>query len=231
MTTSSATTLTGSTYRFGGWAAIASGVFGIIAFWTLIAYLTTTPTEILESKVVLEPGVMPPMARLLLTSNSVGVMLQALFMIPVAFALHDFGRQRSPGVSRAAVTVGIIALCGVALLELLPLVNPEVSDILFMGPMGFVGVWLIVVNCLVAGVLSKTLRIVGIVVGVGWVIEGASFFFLGGLAVLTNGPQAYADDVDFHNGIAIGGVPGNLLYPIWAILLGRKLLRGVGLLR
>lgn len=230
MTTSSATILTGSTYRFAGWAAIASGVFGIIAFGSLIAYLTTTPTEILESKVVLKLGFMPPMSRLLLTSSDVGFMLQALIMIPVALALHDFGRQRSPGASRAAVTMGIIALCSVALLRLLYHVNPEVSGILFMGPTGFVGVWLIVVNCLVAGVLSRGLRITGTVAGVGWVIQGASFFFLGGLAVLTDGPEAYADDVDFHNGIAIGGVPASILYPIWAILLGRKLLRGVGLL-
>lgn len=224
MTTSILATSSGS-HRPAGWAAIASGVLGFIAFWTLIAYIATTPSELLESKVVLKPGAMPTMARFLLTSNSVEVMLQVLFMIPVALALHALGRQHSPGVSRAAVTVGIIALCGVALLELLPLVNPEVSDILFMGPMAFVGAWLIVVNWLLAGVLSRTLRITGTVVGVGWVIQGASFFFLGGLAVLTDGPQAYADDVDFHNGVAIGGVPGNFLYPIWAILLGSKLVR------
>jgi hypothetical protein len=56
----------------------------------------------------------------------------------------------------------------------------------------------------------------------------ASFFFLGGLVVLTDGPFAYANDVDFHNGIAIGGVPGNILYPIWTVLLGRKLAQAQG---
>ncbi len=62
------------------------------------------------------------------------------------------------------------------------------------------------------------------------VIVGASFFFLGGLVVLTEGPYAYAHNVNFHIGIAVGGLPGFIMYPIWAILLGRKLLRGAGLL-
>jgi hypothetical protein len=124
---------TSESYRPAGWAAIASGVIGMIAIGSLIAYLATQATEFLES------GVMPPVGRLLLTSNYVGVILQALFMIPAALALHALGRQRSPGMSRAAVTVGIIALCGVALLRLLLLINPAVSDILFMGPIGFVG--------------------------------------------------------------------------------------------
>jgi hypothetical protein len=214
----------GSTYRSAGWAAIASGFVGILAVGSLIAYLTTQADEFIKS------GVMPPVGRLLITSNYVGVMLQAIFMIPVAVALHTLGRQRSVGVSRAAVTVGIIALCGVALFRLLLLVNPAVSDILFMGPIGFVGVWLIVVNWLLAGVLSRAIRITGTIAGVGLVIVGASFFFLGGLVVLTEGPYAYTSNVAFHIGIAVGGLPGFIIYPIWAILLGRKLLRGVGLL-
>ncbi len=216
---------TSGSYRPTGWAAIASGAIGIIAFGSLIAYLTTTPTEVLESKVILGPGVMAPVSRLLINSSDVSFILQVLFMIPVALVLHAFGRQRSPGVSRVAVTVGIIALCGVALLRLLTLLNPEVSGILFMGPTGFIGAWLIVVNWLLAGVLSRGLRITGTVAGVGLVIQSASFFFLGGLTVLTDGPQAYADDVDFHNGNAIGGVPGSILFSTWAILLGCKLLR------
>ena len=211
-----------------GWAAIASGAFGVLAFSAMLAYLMTTPKEILESEVVLKPGVMPPLSRLLLTSSEVLCMLQALIMIPVALVLHAFGRQRSQGVSRATVTIGVIALFSVALLRLLALFSPGVSGILFMGPTGFVGVWLIVVCWLLAGVLSRGLRIVGTIAGIGFVIQGASFFFLGGLAVLTDAPEAYANDVDFHNGNALGGVPAAILYPIWAMLLGRKLFRTPG---
>jgi hypothetical protein len=94
-----------------------------------------------------------------------------------------------------------------------------------MAPLGFVGVWLIAVNWLAGGVISIVLRIMGIIAGLGLVIVGASFFFLGGLAVLTDGPFAYANNVSFHIGIRIGGIPGFILYPIWAIMFGRSLLR------
>lgn len=218
MTALAAATIVGSKYRVAGWAAIASGVIGIVAVGCLIAYLATQAREFMDS------GVMPPVGAVLITSNYLGVLLQALCMIPVALALHSLGRQCSPRVSRATVTVGIVALAGVALLRLLLLLNPAVSDILFMGPMGFVGAWLIVVNYLLAGILSGALRIVGSVAGVGLVVVGASFFFLGGLAVLTDGPFAYANDADFHIGIAVGGLPGFILYPVWAFLVGRKLL-------
>jgi hypothetical protein len=215
---------TGSIRRVA-WAAIASGVLAIIAFGSLIAYFATTPKEILDSQVAVEPGALPLMSRVLITSNSLEVMLQHLFLIPVAVALHAFGLQSSPKLSRAAVTVGIIGLCGVALLELLPLINPKISDIFFMGPTGFVGVWLIAINWLIAGVFSIGLRIVGAVAGLGSVIVGASFFVLApGLLVLAEHPFAYGNDSDFHSGIAIGGALG-ILFPIWAILLGRSLLR------
>ena len=207
-------------YRGSAYAAIASGVIGIISVASLVVYLASQATEFAES------GVMPPLGKVLLTTNYAGVMLQALLMIPVALTVHAIGAQRSFRLSRIAVTIGVIALAVVAFLRLLLLLSPAVSDILFMGPMGFVGAWLIVVNWLLAGTLTGALRATGMVAGIGLVILGASFFFLGGLVVLTDGPFAYADDADFHVGIAIGGVPGLIVYPIWAILLGRTLLRG-----
>jgi hypothetical protein len=100
-----------------------------------------------------------------------------------------------------------------------------VSDILFMAPTTFVGLWLVVVNWLLAGKLSLSARALGTTAGLGLLTVGLSFFFLGGLVVLTEGPFAYANDKDFHLGIAIGGVPGFILYPVWAVLLGRMLLR------
>jgi hypothetical protein len=202
-----------------GWAAIASGVIGIVAFACLIAYLATQATEFIRT------GVMSPLGKLLISSNYIGVMLQALCMVPVVYALHSFVRLRAPRVSTTVLVIGLVALIGVAVIRLLQFFSPAVSDILFMGPMGFVGVWLIVVNGLLGGVLHGALRILGIVAGLGLVILGSSFFFLGGLAVLTDGPFAYTNNVNFHIGIAIGGFPAFILYPIWAILLGRKLLQ------
>jgi hypothetical protein len=207
---------------FAGWAAVASGAVGIVSFVCLIAYLTTQVDQLIKS------GIMPPAGRILITTNYVGVLVQALLMLPVALAVNTLTRDRAPNASRIFLVVGIVALLGVALARLLLLFSPAVSDILFMGPMGFVGVWLIAVNWLSADVMSTVLRILGMTAGLGLMILGASFFFLGGLAVLTDGPFAYANNVNFHIGIRIGGFPGFILYPIWAILLGRRLLRMQG---
>ena len=68
-------------------------------------------------------------------------------------------------------------------------------------------------------------RVGFIVAGVGLVIAGLSFFFLGGLDVLTKGPDAYGENLPFHLGLWIGGVPGFVLLPIWGILCGRTLMQ------
>src|SRR5258705_4335235 len=124
-------------------------------------------------------------------------MVQAVLKTPVARALHLLARQRSPRASSVAMATGLIALCGVAIIRLLQFVSPAVSDILFMGPMGFVGLWLIIVNWLLAGAYSRALRVFGMISGLGLVILGASFFFLGGLAVLTDGPFSCTNHGNF----------------------------------
>lgn len=69
------------------------------------------------------------------------------------------------------------------------------------------------------------LRLIGIVAALGLFIVSASFFFLGGIDVLTEGVDAYASNEEFHKGIAIGGPPGNVLFAIWSIALGIKALK------
>lgn len=205
--------------RAAAWAAIASGTIGIVAFGCLIAYLATQATEFIET------GVMSPLGRLLISINYGGVMLQALLMVPVARALYSEARSRAPKASSFALAIGLVALVGVAIVRLLQFFSPAVSDILFMAPMGFVGIWLIAINFLLVGVFRGALRALGTVAGLGLLVLGASFFFLGGLAVLTDGPFAYTNNVNFHIGIAIGGFPAFILYPTWSILVGREMLR------
>jgi hypothetical protein len=194
---------------------------GIMSFACLIAcavYIASQKTEFKELADV------PLLGRLLFKGTYVGTVLQSLFMIPVAVAVHTLSRLRSQRMSRAATAVGISALIAVVVLRALPLVNQKVSDLLFLGPMGFVGVWLIVVNWLLSGLLSRGIRITGTIAGVGFGIVGLTFFFLGGLAEFTH-PDAIGDDMVFHIGLWVGGIPAFILYPVWAILLGRKLLR------
>lgn len=221
MTTLPVATTREPTNRPAGWAAIASGLMGIMSFAFLIAcavFIASQKTEIKEFDDA------PLLARLLFKGSYVGNVLQALFMIPVAATVHTLGRLRSQRMSRAATAVGISALIAVVVLRGLPLVNPKASDILFIGPMGFVGVWLVAVNWLLSGVLGRGTRITGTIVGIGFVIAGLSFFFLGGLAEFTH-PNSIRDDLVFHIGLWVGGIPAFILYPVWTILLGRKLLR------
>lgn len=208
-----------SLHHFSGWAAVASGVVGLIALAALFVYLSTQFGEFQET------GTIPPAGWVLLRINYAGVMLQALLLMPAAVTLDKLLRPASPKVSQLAIGTGVAGLCGVAVLRLLLLLTPAVSDILFMGPLGFVGVWLAIVNLLASGVLPRALRVVGLLAAIGLIIVGASFFFLGGLAVLHDGPFAYQDNAEFHLGIAIGGIPGFILYPIWAILTGCTLSR------
>ncbi len=205
--------------RNAGWASIASGVIGILAFASLITYLVTQAGEFGRS------GVMPPVGRLLLGVDFVGAALQVLLMLPVSMKLHELGRGRPSQASLVALVVGITGFLAVAIARTLTLFIPAFSDILFMAPMGLVGVWLIAVNWLREGMPSRGLTVVGVIAGVGLTLVGLNFFFNGGIAVFTHGPFAYATDIRFHMGLALGGVPGFILFPVWAIWIGIKLLR------
>ena len=205
--------------RNAGWASIASGVIGILAFASLIVYLVTQAGEFGRS------GVMPPMGRFLLAVDFVGAALQVLLMLPVSLQLYALRHDRSSQLSRVALIVGVTGFVAVAIARVLALLNPAVSDILFMAPMGLVGVWLIAANWLRGTIPSRGLTVVGVIAGVGLTIVGLNFFFNGGIVVFTQGPFAYATDIRFHMGLALGGVPGFILFPVWAIWLGIKLLR------
>ena len=56
---------------------------------------------------------------LMFKAHHVGVILQYLFMFPVAFGLHTLARQRFPGVSRATLAAGVVSLSFIVLCALL----------------------------------------------------------------------------------------------------------------
>ena len=219
MTTPPTTTITGSTYRLAGWAAIASGVIGIMAFGLLVA--------------ALGPHWSGGAGNLMFRTYDAGVILQSLFMIPVAFGLHALARQRTLGMSRATLAVGVVALSGIVLLVSLIFVN-VVWDVLYMIPQGILGVWLVVVNRLMSRVLPRGLTRLGTVAGLGLVLVGtfplAFAIFVDPVGL--HGP--IPDDQPFpettangiiHIVLLIGTLMGVSTYPIWTILLGRRLLR------
>ena len=89
--------LIGSQYRYAGWAAIASGIIGYIAFGFLVAFLIPHLTEHLRGGI-------------LIRSHDMGVILQFLLLIPVVFGLHKLLCHRSPRMSQAMLITGIGAL-------------------------------------------------------------------------------------------------------------------------
>lgn len=196
------------------WLAILSGILGIFSFGCLIVYIVTPSLQMQAS------GAIAPMGKQLLTVQFLTSMVQALLMIPVTVWLYDVRGRRSSGSGRAVAILGIVALGGLALLRCAALLDPKVSDILFMIPTGLVGVWLALVVWENRRAMPRWLRILGAVAAICLLGVGLNFFLNGGLVVFSKGPMAYGDDVNFHIGLGLSGLPGFTLFPLWCILLG-----------
>jgi hypothetical protein len=209
--------------RTAGWAAIASGAIGILAVGSLITYL-----------MLRNPS--PDTGILMLRFHDAGVILQFLLVIPVAFGLQKLSRQRSPSLSQATLATGIGSLVTVVLFLLL--VFPKiVADTLYMFPQGVFGVWLIVVNWRLSGLLPAWLRWLGMVVGFGLLLVGT---FPLGYAIFVDPILLQIPAVDpadspappmnlantlLHQLLWIGSLMGVLTLPFWTMLLGGRLLR------
>jgi hypothetical protein len=218
--TSAATTLT--SYRFAGWMGVASGITGLIAFGLLITALAGRIS-----------GGDERAWEHLIRTHDVGVILQSIFMIPVVFALYKLGRQQSVKVSRTTVPLGIVALSLIVAFLVLT-VAKVIWDVLYILPQGLLGFWLIGVNRIMSPTLPRSLRILGVVSGAGLVLVAA---FPIGYASFVDAlglhgpvpfdyvpPQAVIANAIVHIVLVIGTFMGVATYPIWAALLGRKLL-------
>jgi hypothetical protein len=204
---------------FPGWLAITSGLAGLLSFAFLLTYLFNPASHMDES------GAMPHAARLLLNTDFMAAMLQAVLMLPVVSRLDCTTRQQSPVPTRIASFLGMTGFSLVALLRVLTIFKAAVSDILFMAPTALVGMWLLLVNWLLKATYSRAIQILGIIVAVLLIGVGLNFFFNGGLAVFTKGPLAYGNDVPFHIGLTLTGAPAFTLFPAWSILLGIRFLK------
>jgi len=210
--------------RLISWLAIGSGTFGVCSFGSLITYIATPAFQMQES------GWAPPVGKILLAVQFVSSAAQALMMIPVGIWLYGMGSQRTPATNQnrrgqGCTILGVVALAAVAILRLAAMVDAAVSDILFMLPMGLVGIWLVAVNWKNDVTLPVWMRIWGLLGGLGLVGVGLNFLFNGGLAVFSEGPMAYGNDMNFHIGLGLFGFPGFSLFATWSILLGLRLLR------
>ena len=227
MTTQRTTTNAGSTYRSASLAAMTSGASGIMA----VAFLIIGVSYMLKSKAEFSG-----LVDLMFKTHAVGVIFQSLFMIPVAFALDAFARQQFPGVSRATLTLGVVSLSFIILCESLYIVN-VVADDLYTVPQGALGAWLMVVNRRLSSVLPRGLTRFGVVVGFGLLLVGtfplAYGIFVDPIALHGPVPPNYPNPdttatAIIHGVFFVGTLLGVYTYPIWTILLGRRLLRTQG---
>ena len=214
----------GISYRTAGWTAILSGLFGILAHAALMtAVITRTDLHISEQGLYF------------FRAHDVLAILQFLLLIPVPIAFYNLSNKQLPGMSRATLITGIVALSLTALFLLL--IFPWIlSDEYYMIPQGMFGVWLMVANWKLSRILSRGIRWFGIIIGFGLVLVA---LFEIGYAIWVNPiglriPAAPIEELEIpiettaniilHWMLNIGSLAGVLMLPIWTLLLGRKLL-------
>jgi hypothetical protein len=191
--------------RYAGWSALASGGSTIAAIVALVV------GPLLDDRAA---------------SALILILALVLFlgMIPIAMWLARSAAANQAGV---AVAVGVIGVAGVLgsiakALLVMPNAIPAVpAQILETSALGAIGLWLIVADPLAlrSRSLGSALAILGIVAGLGWFLPAAIMWLdltLGDLGSLTPVLEAIR---------TIGGMLAELLYTIWALWLGVRLVR------
>ena len=205
--------------------ALLSGVIGLVAFAFLIAALAAPPPA---------PDSLRRETQLFRWQDA-GVILQALTMVPVTLGIYRLTAMRSPEWSRLCVTLGLFAQAALIVSSALIFTNTT-SDMFYMAPVGLVGVWLLLVNRKQDGIVSTAVAWTGRVAGFGLLLIGAGFVlygifvapsvFIGPLSNAEIESQSWTQaNIIAHIGMAAGTLLGRAVYPVWAILLGRHLLK------
>lgn len=211
--------------RRTGRFALLSGVIGLVALAFLIAaLLAPTPS----------PDTMRRETDFFRWQDA-GVILQAITMIPVTLGIYHLTREQDRTWSRASLALGLFAQVSLVISSAL-IFTHTTSDMLYMGPVGLVGLWLLAVNRSCYAFLSKRLVWTGRVAGMGLLIIGVGFLTYGlfvAPAVFVR-PLSNAEidaqsltlaNLIAHICIAAGTLLGRLVYPFWALLFGRRLLK------
>lgn len=202
------------------WAAHLSGVTALLSFAAYLAFLVFDL-----------PGTMQrgSVNQQTLTGDLIGLFqgLSVLFMIPLALALHQLVGSRSGNVSRIALVIGIASMSVLLAFNLLVVLHiiPETqagAPISFF--LGGIGVWLVAANYLARGsFLPKGLAWLGIVIGAAYILFMLTYWISG--AANVESQAALQSNLLFLVGYAALSLSSFILYPIWAIWLGRVLSR------
>jgi len=210
MTSRASLATTTTSYGSAGWAAIASGAGGVVACGFLVTALRLRTAGDAQT------------AEFLFRGHDIGAILQYLCLIPVVCALQRFSQERSGGLGRPIITVGIAVLALTAALLLVEFFHLDWLP-WYMVSQGVVGGWLIVASWRMAKILPWYLTGPGIIIGLGLVLVGT--FPLGyTLLVDPSAAESVANDY-LHQILKIGSYLGVFPLPVWTFLIGGRLLR------
>jgi hypothetical protein len=223
---------------YGAKAAVVSGVLSVVGTVVLLLFFALESPTVIASA---DSNLWTPLGR----TNDLLVGLSALAAIPLAALLRERWRIGASGASGASgptgatgatgamgatatYALGLVAMVGVGAFGLLSFAN--LMSLTSLGALGTgslagLGLWQVIVSFRSAEpALSGRLRQVGIVSGIGFVLELVAFLAIGGSSGMAN-PQAALRQPLF---VAIGGIgllASFIGYPIWSISLGRRLRR------
>jgi len=148
--------------------------------------------------------------------NDLALLAMTLALAPVMLGFYELGGRTPTGLARLALVSGIAAVIGWSVLQAL-MIGGAVSFDYERGATGafageavalfVMGMWLSGANLLAGAWLTPLVRWLGVVAGIGFILFGLGLL-LGGVSH----PLTYA-----------GGIGYQILFPIWAFLLGRRL--------
>lgn len=183
-------------FRLAGWSAYVS-VAAMVAGAIIVTIMDTGDTGLLTKL------------------ENLTTIILAFAMLPLALVLHQLYRKTWLGLVLAATLLGVVAMltaAGAKFLIFIDAISSEgVADVLDDLTFALIGGWLVIVGYL--GWLSRkpsaSLASVAVIAGVGQVLVTIGF-------LISEPPALWS---------LVGGGVTIVAYPIWAISMGRWLLR------
>lgn len=205
-----------------GWSAILSGALDLLGFVFLLIFFALEAPRWIQSG---EPDT-PPLFG---TLNDGSFIFVALFMIPVAVALHKMNRRQNPTLSLISLLIGTTGMVATAIIQAIYVprwIQTAQQGVLLGTALFLIGLWMILVNALGGSIyLPRGLARLGILVGVSIILLPVAVIAIGGPAFLDN-PSVALGNFLFMFAFAAGVLGLSIGYAIWAILLGRLFLTG-----
>jgi hypothetical protein len=188
--------------RRAGQSAYLVAVMGIVALVTISLFL--------------------PIGQPFGTINDLSLLVMTLAIAPVMLGFYDLGGRAPLTAARLSLAVGSASVLAWSIVQAAMIAGLVTFDYEHGATGGFavevvavalIGAWLAGANALAGGWLGTVPRWLGVLGGLGFIVFAAGLL-LGGV----NHPLTW-----------LGGVGYQLLFPVWAFLIGRLISRRVAL--